>query len=93
MQDIMQRLGMPADGHSPFDHNTAAIALAVAMNKARLELADRDGVKAESKTFAMARLEAMVIAQAEASAPEKAASRRASNARRAADRRRTARSR
>jgi len=59
MQDIMQRLGMPADGHSPFDHNTAAIALAVAMNKARLELADRDGVKAESKTFAMARLEAL----------------------------------
>jgi len=59
MQDIMQRLGMPADGHSPFDHNTAAIALAVAMNKARLELADQNGVKAEAKTFAVARLEAL----------------------------------
>jgi hypothetical protein len=59
MQDIMQRLGMPADGHSPFDHNAAAIALAVAMNKARLELADQNGVKAEAKTFAVARLEAL----------------------------------
>lgn len=59
MQDIMQRLGVPAEDHSPFDHNTAAITLAMAMNKARLELADRDGMKADTKTFAVARLQAL----------------------------------
>jgi hypothetical protein len=59
VQDIMQRLGLPAEDDMVMDPNQAAIALAMAMNQARMELADREGVKSEARTFAAARLEAL----------------------------------
>ncbi len=59
MQDIMQRLGLPPDDDTVMAPNQAAIALAVAMNQARMELADREGVKSEARTYGAARLEAL----------------------------------
>jgi hypothetical protein len=55
----MQRLGLPADDDTVMDPNQAAIALAMAMNQARMELADREGVKSEARTFGAARLETL----------------------------------
>jgi hypothetical protein len=59
VQDIMQRLGLPADDDTVMDPNQAAIALAMAMNQARMELADREGVKSEARTYGAARLETL----------------------------------
>ncbi len=59
MQDIMQRLGLPAEDDMVMDPNQAAIALAMAMNQARMELADREGVQSEARTYGAARLEAL----------------------------------
>jgi hypothetical protein len=55
----MQRLGLPADDDTVMDPNQAAIALAMAMNQARMELADREGVKSETRTYGAARLETL----------------------------------
>jgi hypothetical protein len=59
MQDIMQRLGLPSDNAPVMDANQAAIALAMAMQKARIEIADREGVKQEARSFGAAKLEAL----------------------------------
>jgi hypothetical protein len=59
VQDIMQRLGLPADDDTVMAPNQAAIALAMAMNQARMELADRESVKSEARTYGAARLEAL----------------------------------
>jgi hypothetical protein len=55
----MQRLGLPAENDIVMDANQAAIALAMAMNQARMDLSDREGVKSEARTYAAARLEAL----------------------------------
>jgi hypothetical protein len=55
----MQRLGLPADDDIVMDPNQAAIALATAMNQARIDLSDREGVKSEARTYGAARLEAL----------------------------------
>jgi hypothetical protein len=55
----MQRLGLPADNDTVMDPNQAAIALAMAMNQARMDLSDREGVKSEARTYGAARLEAL----------------------------------
>ncbi len=55
----MQRLGLPVDDNTVMDANQAAIALAMAMNQARMELADREGIKTESQSYGAARLEAL----------------------------------
>jgi hypothetical protein len=55
----MQRLGLPADDDTVMDANQAAIALAMAMNQARMELADREGVKSEARTYGAAKLDAL----------------------------------
>jgi hypothetical protein len=59
MQDIMDRLGLPAQPEAVMDNNQAAIALAMAMSRARAEFGDREGVKAEAKGYAVAKLEAL----------------------------------
>jgi hypothetical protein len=59
VQDIMQRLGLPAEDDTVMDPNQAAIALAMAMNQARMELTDREGVKSEARTYGAARLETL----------------------------------
>jgi hypothetical protein len=55
----MQRLGLPAEDDTVMDANQAAIALAIAMSQARMELSDREGVKSEARTYGAARLEAL----------------------------------
>ncbi len=55
----MQRLGLPADDDTVMDPNQAAITLAMAMNQARMELSDREGLKSEARTYGAARLEAL----------------------------------
>jgi hypothetical protein len=59
VQDIMQRLGLPAEDDAMADPHQAAIALAMAMNQARLDMADRAGIKAEAQAYGTAKLEAL----------------------------------
>jgi hypothetical protein len=59
VQDIMQRLGLPVDRDAMTDPHQAAIALAVAMNQARIDMADRSGLKVEAQTYGAAKLEAL----------------------------------
>jgi hypothetical protein len=59
VQDIMQRLGLPAESDAIADPHQAAIALAMAMNQARLDMADRAGLKAEAQTYGIAKLDAL----------------------------------
>ncbi len=55
----MQRLGLPAEADTAVDPHQAAIALAVAMNQARQDMADRADLRTEALHYGTAKLDAL----------------------------------
>ncbi len=55
----MQRLGLPAEADTAVDPHQAAIALAVAMNEARQDMADKANLRTEALHYGTAKLDAL----------------------------------